>query len=137
MSTSKKNSDAASGSDTELSKDQKLASETKIVRLRTALDAKPSSPELLLKDTDADARMLDGGGGYGAPEADARMLGGGGGAWDANSSRAASQQGMLAPPPIRPPGTFGPSIEPCGLCRHHRPRLSNKRHLDAVATLHR
>ena len=55
--------------------------------------------------------MLDGGGGYGAPEADARMLGGGGGygggAWDVDSSRAASQQGMLAPRPIRPPGTFG------------------------------
>ena len=39
--------------------------------------------------------MLCGGGGYD------------GGAWDANSSRAASQQGMLVPPPIRPPGTFG------------------------------
>ena len=108
MSTSKKNGAAASGSDTELSKDQELAaSEAEIVRLRTALDAKPSSPELLLEDPDADARML----GYGAPEADARMLGGGGGygggAWDVDSSRTASQQGMLAPTPIRPPGTFG------------------------------
>jgi len=87
------------------------AREAEIVTLQTALDAKPSSPELLLEDPDADARMLDGGGGYGAPEADARMLGGGGGygggAWDVDSSRAASQQGMLAPTPIRPPGTFG------------------------------
>ena len=111
MSTSKKNGAAASGSDTELCKDQKLAaSEAEIVRLRTALDAKPSSSELLLEDPDANARMLDGGGGYGAPEADVRMLGGGGGyggsAWDVDSSRAASQQGMLAPSPIRPPGTF-------------------------------
>ena len=112
MSTSKKNGAAASGSDTELSKDQKLAaSEAEITRLQTALNAKPSSPELLLEDPDADAPILDGGGGYGAPNADARTLGGGGGygggAWDVDSSRAASQQGMLAPPPFRPPGTFG------------------------------
>jgi len=95
MSTSKMKGAAASSSDTKLSKDQKLAaSEAEIVRLRTALDAKPSSPELLLEDPDADARMLDGGSGYGAPEADARMLssggGYGGGAWDVNSSDAAS-----------------------------------------------
>jgi len=94
-----------------------VASKAEIARLQTALDAKPSSPELLLENPDADVRMLDGVGGYGAPEADARMLGGGGGyggsggygggAWDVDSSRAASQQGMFAPPPIRPPGTFG------------------------------
>ena len=117
MSTSKKSGAAASLSDTELSKDQKLvASKAKINRLQTALDTKPSSPELLLEDTDADARMLDGGGGYGAPEADARMLGSGGsygdsggyggGAWDVDSCHAASQQGMLALPPILPPDTF-------------------------------
>jgi len=71
MSTSKKNGAAASGSDTELCKDQKLAaSEAKIIRLQTALNAKPSSPKLLLEDPDADARMLDGSGHYGAPEAD-------------------------------------------------------------------
>ena len=136
MSTSKKNGAAVSGSDTEISKDQKLAaSEVEIVRLQTALNAKPSRPELLLEDQDADARILDGGGSYGAPEADARMLGDGGGyggsggygggAWDVDSSRAASQQGMLAPPPIRPWHLW-----------HPRPRLSNKRHLDTVATLH-
>jgi len=93
MSTSKKNGAAASGSDAELSKDQKLAaSEAEITRLHTALNAKPSNPELLLEDPDADAHMLDGGGGYDAPNADARTLGGGGsyggggcyggGAWD-------------------------------------------------------
>jgi len=119
MNTSKKNGAAASGSDTELSKDQNLpASEAEIVRLQTVLNAKPSNPKLLLEDPDADARMLNGGGNDGAPEADARMLGSGdgyggggsygcsGGAWDVNSSRTASQQGMLAPPPIRAPGTF-------------------------------
>ena len=60
MSTSKRNGAAASGSDTELSKDQKLAaSEAEIFRLQTALNAKPSSPELLLEDPDADAHMLE------------------------------------------------------------------------------
>jgi len=45
LSSSKRNCAAASGSDTELSKDQKLAaSEAEIVRLQTALNAKPSSP---------------------------------------------------------------------------------------------
>ena len=98
MSTSKRNGASACGSDTELSKDQKLAtSEAEIARLQTALNAKPSSPELLLEDPDADAHMLDGSGGYGAPNADARTLGGGGGcgggvcygggAWDVDSSQ--------------------------------------------------
>jgi len=83
--------------------------ETKNIRLQTALDAKSSSPKLLLEGLDADAHMLNSGGGYGAPDADARMLGCSyvyGAVWEADSSRADSQQGMLTPPPIRCPGTF-------------------------------
>jgi len=83
--------------------------ETENVRLQIALDAKSSSPKLLLEGLDADARMLNSGGGYGAPDADARMLGCSyvyGAVWEADSSRADSQQGMLTPPPIRRPGTF-------------------------------
>jgi len=98
MSTHTRNSAAASGSDTKLSKDQKLMTiETENIRLQTALDAKSSSPKLLLEGLDADARMLNSGGGYGAPDADARMIGGSdgyGAVWEADSSRADSQQGM-------------------------------------------
>jgi len=59
--------------------------------------------------TDSPGRMLDGCGGYGAPDADARMPGGSGGygaSWDTDSSRADSQQDMFTPPPIRRPDTF-------------------------------